>query len=98
MKKPLLSPMGCFLAALAGLVLGTLVRFRALSFLREDMILSGGKLVSTAQWAVFMPKFFYVGSAVSVVIGLIALFTLSDANRRYIAQLPRWQRFLFWPW
>jgi hypothetical protein len=55
-------------------------------------------LVPTAQWAVFMSKFFYVGSAVTVVIGIIALLTLSGANRRYIAQLPRWQRLLFWPW
>jgi hypothetical protein len=46
--------MGCFLAALAGAVLGTLVRYRALPFLWADTILSGGKLVPTAQWAAFM--------------------------------------------
>lgn len=90
--------MGCFLGALASVVLGTLVRYRALPFLKVDMILSGGKLVPTEQWAAFMSKFFYIGSAVMVVIGIIALLSLSEANRRYIAQLPRWQRFLFWPW
>jgi uncharacterized oligopeptide transporter (OPT) family protein len=98
MKKLWFSPIGCFLGALAGVVLGTLVRHRALPFLRGDTILSGGKLVSTAEWTAFMSKFFYIGSAVMVLIGIIALLTLSEANRRYIAQLPRWQRFLIWPW
>ena len=98
MKKPLFSPMMCFVAALAGIVLGTLVRFRALPFLRGETILSGGRLVPTEQWAAFMSRFFYFGSAVMIAVGLIALFMLSDANRRYIAQLPRWQRFLFWRW
>src|SRR5882762_3098279 len=86
-KKPWFSPLGCFLAALAGAVLGTLVRYRALPFLWDDTILSAGKLVPTVQWAAFMSKFFYLGSAVMVVTGIIALLTLSEANRRYIAQL-----------
>ena len=89
--------MGCFLGALAGVVLGTLVRYRALPFLRDNTILAGGRLVPTEQWAAFASKFFYVGSAVTVLIGIIALLTLSEANRRYIAQLPRWKRFLIWP-
>jgi hypothetical protein len=87
-----------FVAALGALILGTLVRFRALPFLRGDTILSAGRLVPTEQWIAFMSRFFYIGSAVFVAVGVIALFTLSDANRRYIAQLPLWQRFLIWPW
>jgi hypothetical protein len=87
-----------FVAALGAVVLGTLIRFRALPFLRGDTILSAGSTVSTEQWAAFMARFFYIASAVFLVVGLITLFTLSDANRRYIAQLPRWQRFLMWPW
>jgi hypothetical protein len=87
-----------FLAALWALVLGTLIRFRDLPFLRGDTILSGGRLVPTEQWAAFMSRFFYIASAVFLAVGLITLLMLSDANRRYIAQLPRWQRFLIWPW
>ena len=98
MKKPLFSPMMCFVAGLAGVVLGTLMRFRALPFLRGETILSAGRLVPTQQWATFISRFFYFGSAAMVAVGLIALFMLSEANRRYIAQLPRWQRFLIWPW
>jgi len=86
-----------FFAGLAALVLGTLIRFWALPFLHGDTILSAGSLVLTDQWAAFMSPFFYIGSTVFVAIGFITLFTLSDANRRYIAQLPRWQRFLIWP-
>ena len=96
-KKPLFSPMMSFVAAMGALVLGILVRFRALPFLRGDTTLSAGSLVPTEQWAAFMSRFFYIGSAVFLVVGLITLLTLSDANRRYIAQLPRWQRFLIWP-
>jgi hypothetical protein len=73
LKKPLFSPIGCFLSALACVALGTLVRFRALPFLRDDTILAGGKLVSTDQWAAFMSRFFYFGSAAMVTVGLIAL-------------------------
>ena len=97
MKKPLFGPMSCFLGACAGIVLGTLVRFRALPFLREETILSGGKLVPTAQWAAFISKLFYFGAAAMIAVGLVALFTLSEANRRYIAHLPPWKRFLIWP-
>jgi hypothetical protein len=87
-----------FLAALGALVLGTLIRFRALPFLRGTTILSAGSLVPTEQWAAFMSRFFYIASAVFLAVGLITLSMLSDAKRRYIAQLPRWQRFLIWPW
>jgi len=87
-----------FIAGLAALVLGTLIRFRALPFLYSDTILSAGSLVPTEHWAAFMSRFFYIASAVFIAAGLITLLTLSDANRRYIAQLPKWQRFLIWPW
>jgi hypothetical protein len=94
MKKPWFSPIGCFLGSLAGLILGTLVRRRALPFLRDETILSGGKLIPTTEWVEFASNFFYIGSAVTLIIGIIALVSLSDANRRYIAQLPRWQQYL----
>ena len=98
MKKPLLSPMGCFLGSLAALVMATLIRHRALPFLRDDIIRSGGNLIPTAEWVAFGSELFYIGCVVSLIVGIIALVSLSDANRRYIAQLPRWQQFLIWPW
>ena len=93
MKEPWFSPIGCFLGSLEALILETFVRHRALPFLRDETILAGGKLVLTTA-----SNLFYIGSAVALVIGIIALVSLSDANRRYIAQLPKWQQFLIWPW
>jgi hypothetical protein len=61
------------LAGSGGFVLATLVWFRVFPFLRKDTILSGGKLVSTSQWAAGMAIFLYVGSALFVLIGLIPL-------------------------
>src|ERR1700730_2794351 len=58
-------------AGCGGFVLATLVWFRVFPFLREDTILSGGKLVSTAQWASGMAIFLYVGSALFLLVGLI---------------------------
>ena len=98
MKEPWFSPIGCFLGSLEALMLETLVRHRALPFLRDETILAGGKLVLTTEWVAFASNLFYIGSAVALVIGIIALVSLSDANRRYIAQLPKWQQFLIWPW
>ena len=98
MKKPLLSPIGCFLGSLAALVMATLVQHRALPFLRDETIRSGGELIPTTEWVAFGSKLFYIGSVISLVIGIIALVSLSNANRRYIAQLPKWQQYLIWPW
>jgi hypothetical protein len=97
MKKPLVGPMSCFIGALSGVVVGTLIRLRALPFLREETILASGSRIPTAEWAAFASQLFYVASAGLVAIGLIALFTFSEANRRYVAQLPPWKRFLIWP-
>jgi len=97
-KRPLIGPMSCFIAAILAAIFGVLVCLRALPFLREDTILSGGKLHPTGPWAAAMAKFFWCGSAAFVLLGVIGLLILSDANRRYIAQLPRRKRFLIWPW
>jgi hypothetical protein len=37
-------------------VLGTLVRYRVLPFLRDDTSLAGKRLVPTEQWATFASK------------------------------------------
>lgn len=98
MEKPWVSPMGCFLGSLAALIMATLVRHRALPFLRNETILSHGELIPTTEWVASASNLFYVGSLVALLMDVVALVSLSDANRRYIAQLPRWQQFLIWPW
>lgn len=97
MQKPILPAMSAFLATFWAIVLGTLMRFRLLPFLYPDTVMSGGKEVPTEQLAHFFSNFFYVGAAVMFVLGLVGLLTLNDARRRYIAQLPRFQRWMFWP-
>jgi hypothetical protein len=89
--------MWCFFVGVWAFVLGTLFRWRIFSFLRPDTILSGGKEVPTAQAALFFSKWFYIAGAVIILAGLVAPFITTESQRRYVAQLPRWQRFLFWP-
>ena len=73
--RPLMSgPIRWILGGVSGLVLATIVRYRALPFLQHDTILSGGKLYPTAQWASAMAKFLYIGSAVFLLIGMLSLF------------------------
>ncbi len=72
--RPLISgPVRWILGGLSGLMLATLVRYRAFPFLQPDTILSGGKLQPTADWAAAMAKFLYVGSAIFLLIGLVSL-------------------------
>jgi hypothetical protein len=97
MSKPLFAPMWCFFAGGWSLVLGTLFRWRVFPFLHADTILSAGKKVPTAQAALFFSKWLYVAGAVIIIVGLVTPFITTESQRRYLAQLPRWQRFLFWP-
>ena len=97
MDKPYFAPLWCFFAGAWAFILGTLLRWRLLPFLHSDTILSGGKEVSTAQAAVFFSKWFFIAGAILLALGLLAPFIVSEAQRRYIAQLPRWHRLLFWP-
>ena len=97
-QKPVMfPPLVGFLSAVWCVVLGTLIRFRVLPFLRPDTILSGGKQVPTGQFAHLGSNFFYGGGATIFIIGLIGITTLTEPRRRYIAQLPGWQRWMYWP-
>src|ERR1700720_3548150 len=73
LRRFISGPVRLIFAGLLGFLLATLVRYRAFPFLHGDTILSGGKLVPTAEWSVAMAKFFYVGSAAFVLIGLVWL-------------------------
>jgi hypothetical protein len=70
LRKFISGSMRWIFAGLWGFLLGALVQYRAFPFLHADTIPSGGKLVPTAEWSAAMAKFFYVGSAAFVLIGL----------------------------
>jgi hypothetical protein len=73
LRRFISGPMRWIFVGLLGFLAATLVRYRAFPFLHADTILSGGKLVPTAEWSVAIAKFFYVGSAAFVLIGLVWL-------------------------
>ncbi|HEV7401904.1 MAG TPA: hypothetical protein VGO11_03225 [Chthoniobacteraceae bacterium] len=91
------TPFSSLLGGIGAFVCATLFKYRLLWFLHDDTILSGGRQVSTAEFAALMSRMFYIGGAVLIVLAFVLLFTLSEERRRRIAQFPRWQRFLFWP-
>ena len=57
------------------LVMGTLFKYRALPFLKDDTMLSGGKQVPTADFAAFGARWFYV-FGVACVIGSLVWFAV----------------------
>ncbi len=96
-QKPFIAPMQYFFGASWGIILGFLFRFRVLPFLQPDTILSGGKQVPTEQFAHFASTFFWAAAAVIIVLGIIGTLTLNEPRRRYIASLPRFQQWMWWP-
>jgi hypothetical protein len=98
-QKPIIASMCCFLATIVAIVLGTLARYRLPPFfmLQQDTVLSGGKQVPAEQFAHFASNFFYAGSVVAFAPGVLGILTLTEARRRYIAQLPRWKQWYIWP-
>ncbi len=67
--------------------MGTLFRLRLLPFLRPDAILSGGKQVSTEQFAHLISNLFYVAAAATLALAGATLISLLRAKRRYGASL-----------
>ncbi len=63
------------------LVMGTLFKYRALPFLKDDTILSGGKQVPTADFAAFGARWFYIFGA-ACVIGSRVWFTVRARKKR----------------
>lgn len=91
------TPFSSLLGGVSALIFATLIRYRVLWFLREDTMLSGGRPVSTAEFAATTSQYLYIFGAFAVVLGVVLLFRISEERRQRLAQLPRWQRFLFWP-
>ena len=69
------SPFSMLFGGVCALVLGTLFRYRALPFLKDDTILSGGKLTPTAEFAAFGARWFYV-FGVACLIGSLIWFAV----------------------
>jgi hypothetical protein len=63
--------------------MGTIFRLRLLPFLRPDTILSGGKLVSTEQFAHLISNLFYVAAVATIVLAAVTLISLLWAKRRH---------------
>lgn len=53
--------------------MGMLFKYRALPFLKDDTMLSGGKQVSTAEFAATCARGFYFFAGVCIVAALIWL-------------------------
>ena len=65
------SPNSMLIGGVGGLVMGTLFKYRALPFLKDDTILTGGRQVPTADFAEFGSRCFYIFGIVCVISSLI---------------------------
>jgi hypothetical protein len=63
--------------------MGTVFRLRLLAFLRPNTILSGGKLVSTEQFAQLISHLFYVTAAATIMLARATLISLLRAKRKF---------------
>ena len=97
MKKPMISPILSFVAAFLAISHGIRAHFRIPSYLHSDTVLSAGRQVPVEQFARFDANASYSSAIFFFVFGVFGVLLLTEANRRYIAQLPRWQQWLFWP-
>ena len=61
------SPLSLFIGSLGGFVMGTLFKYRALPFLKDDTILSGGKQIPVAGFAASGAHMFYIFGAACLI-------------------------------
>jgi len=71
-----------FLGGVTAVVLGFLFQLRVFSFLRPDAFLSGGKLVSAAEFATFVSRIFFGLSAILFLCALVAIVAYSRGRSR----------------
>jgi len=69
------SPLSLLIGGFGGVLMGTLFKYRALPFLKDDTILTGGKQMSTAEFAAFGARWFCV-FGVACVIGSLIWFAV----------------------
>ena len=65
------SPLSLVLGGVCAVVLGTLFKYRALLFLKDDTILSGGKQMPTAEFAAFGARWFYIFGGACLIGSLV---------------------------
>lgn len=61
--------------------MGTLFKCRALTFLKDDTMLSGGKRMPTAEFAAFGARWFYI-FGVACVVGALIWLTVRARNKK----------------
>lgn len=76
-------PVFLCVTAILACTMGTIFRMRLLPFLRPDTILSGGKLVSTEQFAHLISNLFYVSAVAMVLLAAATLISLLWAKRQH---------------
>ena len=77
--------------------LGVVFRFRLIPFMQTDTILAGGRQVPAEEVARTASILFFSGAALIGTVAIVGVLTLSEARRAYIAQLPRWKQWFYWP-
>jgi hypothetical protein len=65
------SPLTMLVGGMVSLGIGTLFKYRVLPFLKEETILSGGKLMPTANFAAFGARGFYILGTACVIGSLM---------------------------
>jgi len=79
------SPLSLFIGGLGGLVMGTLFKYRALPFLKDDTILSGGKQIPTEGFATSGAHMFYIFDAECLIGSLTWVLIRARKSRRDIS-------------
>lgn len=74
------SPISLLIGGAGAFVMGTLFKFRVLPFLKPDTILSGGKPVSTAEFAAWGARTFYT-FGLACVIGWLIWFAVKSRKK-----------------
>jgi hypothetical protein len=69
------------LGGFCGFILGSIFKFRALPFLKEETILSGGRAVPTADFAASLARWFYIFGLACVVGSVLWLIVRADKKR-----------------
>jgi hypothetical protein len=70
------TPLSSLIGGISGLVLGTLCKYRILPFLRPDTMVSGGRSISTADFAANISNLFYLFGAFSLILCIVLFLKL----------------------
>lgn len=97
MRKPVIAPMHLFWTACVMVTAGVSAQYRMMPFLQGDTVMSSGHQIPVALAAPRLAHILYGMGALMFLQGIIEARRLTDAHRRYIAALPRWEQWKIWP-